>query len=65
MPSQVFSIITMRRVAIVFFGLGVAKKDHASFDFLITVFLFLKVVLDYNSIIYQSLHKICENMGSD
>ena len=64
MPSPVFSIITIRRVAIVFFGLGVAKKIM-QVDFLIIVFLFLKVVLDYNSINYQSLHIICENMGSD
>ena len=64
MPSPVFSIITMRRVAIVIFGLGVAKKIM-QVDFLIIVFLFLKVVLDYNSINYQSLHIICENMGSD
>ena len=64
-----FSIVTMRRVAIVYFELGVAKKFlqkiyHKKLitrHFMISVFLCLEVVHDCNIVIYQypSLSEIC------
>ena len=52
-----FSIVTIRRVAIVYFELGVAKKflqkKLITRHFMITVFLCLEVVHDCNIVIYQ------------
>ena len=50
-----FSIVTMRRVAIIFFELGVVKKTHAKMllaRYFMIIFC-LKIALDCNSFIYK------------